>query len=108
MLHFSASAICLIKRGNFAEARHVNDYLQAPTNHSPHVKESKTVLDSGFHPSEFQILTSGYFVSGNWIPDFNRQLNSRFIHTRIHTGTHKNIETVKTKWLLLPFFCTRR
>ena len=79
MLHFSASAICLIKRGNFAEARHVNDYLQAPTNHSPHVKESKTVLDSGFHPSEFQILTSGYFVSGNWIPDFNRQLNSRFL-----------------------------
>ena len=79
MLHFSASATGLITRGNFAEARRVNDYLLTPTNHSRHVKESKTVLDYGFHPSEFQILFSGYFVSGNWIPDFNRQLNSRFL-----------------------------
>ena len=61
MLHFSASATGLIKRGNFAEARRVNDYLLTPTNHSRHVKESKTVLDYGFHPSEFQILNSGYF-----------------------------------------------
>ena len=63
MLHFSASATGLIKRGNFAEARRLNDYLLTPTNHSCHVKESKTVLDYGFHPSEFQILNSGYFAA---------------------------------------------
>ena len=35
---------------------------------SPHVKEFKTVLDSGFHTvhSGFQV-----FVSGTWILDFN-------------------------------------
>ena len=35
--------------------------------------ESKTVLDSGFHAEDsgFQVLVSGFSVSGSWIPDFN-------------------------------------
>ena len=31
---------------------------------SPGVRESKNVLDSGFH-----VMDSGFFVSGTWIPD---------------------------------------
>ena len=40
---------------------------------SRHVKESKTVLDSEFHAvdSVFQVLDSGFFLSGTWIPDSN-------------------------------------
>ena len=40
----------------------------------PHVRESKTVLDSRFHSvdSVIQVLDSGFFVSGTWIPDSNR------------------------------------
>ena len=36
-----------------------------------HVRESKTVLDSGFHAvdSRFQVLDSGLFVRRTWIPD---------------------------------------
>ena len=34
---------------------------------SPHVRESKTVLDSGF-----QEVDSGFFVSGTWIPVSSR------------------------------------
>ena len=37
---------------------------------SPHVRESMTVLDSGFHPvdSGFRLLDSGFQLSGFWIP----------------------------------------
>ena len=37
---------------------------------SPHVRESMTVLDSGFHPvdSGFRVLDSGFQLSGFWIP----------------------------------------
>ena len=40
---------------------------------SPHVRESKTALDSGIHvvDSGFQVLDSGLFVSGIWISDSN-------------------------------------
>ena len=34
-----------------------------------HVRESKTVLDSGLHAVGFQVLYSVVFSSGNWIPD---------------------------------------
>ena len=35
----------------------------------PHVRESKTVLDSRFHAvdSGFQVLETGLFISGTWI-----------------------------------------
>ena len=35
----------------------------------PHVREFKTVLDSGFHAvdSGFQVLETGLFISGTWI-----------------------------------------
>ena len=41
---------------------------------SPPVKESKTALDSGLQDvdSGFQVLETGFFFSGTWIPDFNR------------------------------------
>ena len=39
------------------------------------VRESKTVVDSGFHvldsDSGFQVRDSGFFVTGTWIPDSN-------------------------------------
>ena len=37
---------------------------------SPHVRESMTVLDSGFHPvdSGFRVLDSGFQLSGFRIP----------------------------------------
>ena len=40
----------------------------------PHVRESKTVLDSRFHSVDYviQVLDSGFSVSGTWIPDSNR------------------------------------
>ena len=40
---------------------------------SPHVRESMTVLDSGFHAvnSGLQVLDSGFLFSGTGIPDFN-------------------------------------
>ena len=46
-----------------------------PSRVSPHVRISKTVLDSGFHRaagSGIQVLDSGFFVCGIWIPDFKR------------------------------------
>ena len=48
---------------------------------SPHVRESKTVCDSGFHAvdSRFQVLDSRFFISGTWILDSNRQWNSGFL-----------------------------
>ena len=41
---------------------------------SPHVSESKTVLDSGFHAVDygFQVLDILVFVGGIWIPGSNR------------------------------------
>ena len=41
---------------------------------SPHVRESKTVLDSGFHA-----VDSRFFVSGTWVLDSNRQWDSGFL-----------------------------
>ena len=40
---------------------------------SPHVRESMTVLDSGFHAvdSGLQVPDSGFLFSGTGIPDFN-------------------------------------
>ena len=40
------------------------------SNASPHVRESMTVLDSGFHPvdSGFRVLDSGFQLSGFRIP----------------------------------------
>ena len=37
---------------------------------SPHVRESMTVLDSGFHPADsgFRLLDSGFQLSGFRIP----------------------------------------
>ena len=39
----------------------------------PHIRKSKTVLDSGFHAvdSGLQVLDSGFYVGGPWIPDSN-------------------------------------
>ena len=39
---------------------------------SPHIRESKTILDSAFHAmnSRFHLLDSWIFVNGTWIPDF--------------------------------------
>ena len=47
---------------------------------SPHVKESKTVLDSRFHDmdSGFQVLDFGFLVSGTLNPDSNHRLDFRF------------------------------
>ena len=46
----------------------------------PQIRESKTVLDSGFHAvdSRFQQLDSGFFVSGTWISDSNRKCDPDF------------------------------
>ena len=39
------------------------------------VRESGTILDSGFHAGEsgFQVLDSGILVSGTWIPNSNKK-----------------------------------
>lgn len=39
---------------------------------SPYVRQSKTVLNSGFHATDsgFHLLDSRFFVSGVGIPDF--------------------------------------
>ena len=52
---------------------------------SPHVRESKTVLDSRFHAvdSGFQVLDSGFFVNGTWIPDSKQLLDEVFVISRI-------------------------
>ena len=52
---------------------------------SLHVRESKTVLDSGFHAvdSGFQVLDSRFFVSGTWIPDSKQLLDEVFVISRI-------------------------
>ena len=48
-------------------------YVSCIVNISPHVREYKTVLDSGFHAvdSGFQLPDSRPFFSGTWIPDSN-------------------------------------
>ena len=52
------------------------------------VRESKTVVDSGFHAldsghrtpdSGFQVRDSGFFVSGTWIPDSNRRVQRKSV-----------------------------
>ena len=45
---------------------------------SPNARESKTVLNSGFRAVDFglQIMDSGFFVCGTWIPDCNRLWDS--------------------------------
>ena len=54
---------------------------------SPHVRQSRAVLDSGFHAmdSGFQLLHSEFLVSGtNWIPDTNRFRHSGFV--KLYSG----------------------
>ena len=55
----------------------------------PHVRECKTVLDSGFHvvDSGFQVLNFGFFVSGTGIPDCNRKGDSGFLE--LYSGLHE-------------------
>ena len=57
------------------------------TKHSPHVRESKTVLDSGFHftHSGFQVLNSSLFSvkSLSFIPD-SESPDSRFHKHKFH------------------------
>ena len=45
---------------------------------SLHIRESKTVLDSGFHAvdSGFQVPMLRVFVSGTWIPHSNLKWDS--------------------------------
>ena len=52
------------------------------------VRESKTVVDSGFHAldsghrtpdSGLQVRDSGFFVSGTWIPDSNRRVQRKSV-----------------------------
>ena len=52
------------------------------------VRESKTVVDSGFHAldsghrtpdSGFQVRDSGFFVSGTWILDSNRRVQRKSV-----------------------------
>ena len=45
------------------------------------VRESKRVVDSGFHAldSGFQVRDSGFFVSGTWIPDSNRMVQRKSV-----------------------------
>ena len=54
--------------------------------YSPSVTKSKRGLDSEFHGvnsgfqavhSGFYVLNSGFLVRGTWIPDSNRQRDSR-------------------------------
>ena len=46
----------------------------------PLVRESRTVLNSGFHAADFrfQLLDSEFFVSGSRIPDSTLLWDSRF------------------------------
>ena len=57
------------------------------TKHSPHVRESKTVLDSGFHftHSGFQVLNSSLFSVKSliFIPD-SKSPDSRFHKHKFH------------------------
>ena len=48
---------------------------------SHYVRKCKTAMDSGFHAveSKFHILNIGYLVIEAWIPDFNRQRDSKFL-----------------------------
>ena len=42
---------------------------------SPHVRESRTFLDSGFHAvdSGFRVLDSGFRIPAQWIPDSKKR-----------------------------------
>ena len=53
------------------------DLLLDPSFRSPHVKNSKTVLHSGFHAVHpgIKVLHSGFFVSGTQVLDSNRYLS---------------------------------
>ena len=44
--------------------------------YSSRVRESKTVLGSGFHAvdSGFRVQDSGFFLSGTWIPDSSSRI----------------------------------
>ena len=56
------------------------------------VTESKTVLDSEVNTvdSEFQVLDTGLFVSGTWIPDFNQDSLSYIADSKVRdSGFHK-------------------
>ena len=58
---------------NRASIDNARYYVSCIVNFSPHVREYKTVLDSGFHAvdSGFQLPDSRTFFSGTWIPDSN-------------------------------------
>ena len=51
-----------------------------PAYHSPHVRESKTVLDSGFHAVDIRILGTAFqsfsVELGLWIPKVSGILDS--------------------------------
>ena len=62
----------------FSQGRAIRSKVRLPsagTQYLPHVSQSKTVLMNwtGFQAvdSRFQVLDSGSFVSGTWIPGFN-------------------------------------
>ena len=59
---------------------------------SPHVRQSKTVLDSGYNATDsgFQLMYSEFLVSGtNSIPDTNSFRDSGFF--KLYSGFHKKI-----------------
>ena len=47
---------------------------------SPHIRESRTVLDAGIQATDSgsQVMDTGFFVSGTWILDSNRQWDPDF------------------------------
>ena len=65
----------VIRRPN-VKATYCCDHLQ-----SPHVRGSKTLLESGFHAIEpvIQVLDCGFFVCGIWISDSNRWWDTGFL-----------------------------
>ena len=56
---------------------------------SPHARESKTVLDSGFHAVDFRIPGTGFLIFFYWNLDFGFQLlvGFRIPKTRISFST---------------------
>ena len=70
----------------FSQGRAIRSKVRLPsagTQYLLHVSQSKTVLMNwtGFQAvdSRFQVLDSGSFVSGTWIPGFNPQWDSGFL-----------------------------
>ena len=74
---------------------------------SPNVRESKTILDSGFHAvdSRFQALNFRYFVSGTGIPDFNRWWDSQAKISRTLETRFLFTKEVCMKAMMEDFLC---